>query len=141
MIQPSRALCASLLLALSPLAFTTALAAQEAPAAEAAAGEALKDLGVNLQQAFSSALGKCIERHVTAMVRPTSPVLHWQWGLTIWAWLLETLVIHKTPATSPNLFETILADVGITARARRQRPSPRGPKGEQSWSLERACLA
>jgi zinc protease len=36
MIQPSRALCASLLLALSPLAFTTALAAQEAPAAEAA---------------------------------------------------------------------------------------------------------
>ena len=69
---------------------------------------------------------------MSALTLVPSPVLHWQWATTVWAWLLETVGIHRTVAANPELFENVLADVGITARARRMRPFSAWVQGRTS---------
>ena len=105
---------------------------QPAPAFGNVAEAALRDLGVALPPAFACALGRWLERHISALTLVPSPVLHWQWATTVWAWLLETVGIHRTVAANPELFENVLADVGITARARRMRPFSAWVQGRTS---------
>ena len=95
---------------------------------------ALRDLHIRLQPAMQAALGRWIEDHVAAVGRAQRPVLFWHWGLTMWAWVLEAHGIHTRAAGQFEVYEGSLAEVGIPARARRQRPFSGWPSGRASMS-------
>ena len=65
-------------------------------------------------------LTRWLRRHVEAATR--RPRRHWQWDLTLTAWVLEQAGAPRRVASEGQEFEDVIAAIGIDAQARRQGP-------------------